>query len=226
MDGMVQVQNRILKADMYYKNSLVLQYKIQHPWFESIPFFQSVIRMNQYYTAKSADYQQYCRQELYLSAAEQYDYSVKNNFPVRVFEAVQNYTITYNQDCAVSLYFDKYQYTGGAHGSTIRYSDTWNLKSGVRIMLKQLFSSAIPYRTYIINAINHQIAAQISQGDNIYFDDYEKSVVNYFNPDSYYLTEEGIVIYFQQYEIAPYASGLPEFKIPYLIGAVTQPYCC
>ncbi|MFU2363539.1 MAG: RsiV family protein, partial [Clostridiales bacterium] len=33
------------------------------------------------------------------------------------------------------------------------------------------------------------------------------------NFDSYYLTPKGIVIYFQQYDIAPYSSGLPEFLI-------------
>ena len=32
---------------------------------------------------------------------------------------------------------------------------------------------------------------------------------------AYYLNRDGIIVYFQQYEIAPYSSGIREFKIPY-----------
>jgi len=60
--------------------------------------------------------------------------------------------------------------------------------------------------------------------NNIYFDDYEKNVANYFNPKSFYLVPDGIVIYFQQYEIAPYASGIPQFTIPYS-AYILKPGC-
>jgi len=30
----------------------------------------------------------------------------------------------------------------------------------------------------------------------------------------YYLQDGALVVVFQQYEIAPYAAGIPEFKIP------------
>ncbi|MFA7078597.1 MAG: RsiV family protein [Syntrophomonas sp.] len=31
---------------------------------------------------------------------------------------------------------------------------------------------------------------------------------------SYYIQNGVLVVYFSQYEIAPYAAGIPEFKIP------------
>jgi hypothetical protein len=33
------------------------------------------------------------------------------------------------------------------------------------------------------------------------------------------------VIYFQQYDIAPYSSGIVEFLIPYQEGVVSRPDC-
>ena len=36
-----------------------------------------------------------------------------------------------------------------------------------------------------------------------------------FNENNFYFNDNGIVIYFQSYEIAPYASGSPEFNISY-----------
>ena len=37
----------------------------------------------------------------------------------------------------------------------------------------------------------------------------------HFNPQSYFLEPRSIVIYYQQYDIAPYATGIPEFRLPY-----------
>jgi hypothetical protein len=133
--------------------------------------------------------------------------------------------VTYNQDCAVSLYFDQYLYTGGAHGNTVRYSDTWNLQSARSIKIDEMFQNSINYKAYIIMIINNQIAEQIKNGENIYFDDYKKNVVKYLNLNSYYLSPQGVVIYFQQYEIAPYSSGIPEFTIPYVEDYVVRPEC-
>ena len=220
----IQVKTRTLEAKMYYKNTHVLTYTINYPWFMSARFCDAIVKMNQYYAAKAHAFMLYCRQELFKSAAEQYDYSIQNDFPVRVYEAVEDYTITYKQDCTVSLYFDRYVYSGGAHGNTVRHSDTWDLQTGYRIMLWQLFPRSINCRTYVTRAIIHQISEQMESGNYDYFDDYQKNVAEYFNPDSYYVSKSGVVVYFQQYEIAPYAAGIPEFLLPYS-RVVRRPTC-
>lgn len=221
---MVFVKNRTLEADMYYKNALVLEYKIQYPWFVSSHFYSYLIRINGYYATKATIFERYCKRDLYKSAEQLYEDSIQNEFPFHAFDAILDYTITYNQDCALSLYFDQYEYTGGAHGNTIRRSDTWNLQTSCPYMLSHLFTPSVPYKKYITSAINYQISNQIANGNNIYFDDYEKNVSDYFDPRNFYLAENGIVIYYQQYQIAPYSSGIPEFTIPYS-NMVIRPKC-
>ena len=49
----------------------------------------------------------------------------------------------------------------------------------------------------------------------MYFDDYQDLIKKNFNPQSFYLTPNGLVIYYQQYEVGPYAAGIIEFTIPY-----------
>lgn len=218
MQGL-NVKTRTLSADMYYKNTLVLKYKINYPWFESSVF--TVVKLNQHYAAKAIAYQQYCEMSLYQSAAEEYEYSVKNGYPVRMFEAVVAFNVTYNMDCTLSLYFDRYEYTGGAHGMTVRYSDTWDVKEARRIELAEIFPG---YRSEINGIITADIAEQIEAGSGSYFDDYEKNLEEYFNPENFYLNGGGLVVYFQLYEIAPYASGIPEFTIPYS-RSVFKPTC-
>jgi len=62
------------------------------------------------------------------------------------------------------------------------------------------------------------------QQQPIYFEDYRNLIVQHFNPASYYLSNDGLVIYYQQYEIAPYATGIVEFTIPFSV-LEWRPHC-
>ena len=46
------------------------------------------------------------------------------------------------------------------------------------------------------------------------FEDYPYLLRNNFNQSQFFLRPGQIVIYYQQYEIAPYATGVPEFSFP------------
>jgi hypothetical protein len=59
----------------------------------------------------------------------------------------------------------------------------------------------------------------------MYFENYSQLVNETFKANNYYLTKDGVVIYFQQYDIAPYAAGLPTFLIPYSQAGPVPPKC-
>jgi hypothetical protein len=182
-------------------------------------------KINEFYEKAALDYEGYIRTALYKSAIIDYENSIKNSYPVHQYEAMLVYTITYNQNCAISLYFDKYEYTGGAHGNTVRLSQMWSLNTGRQISLRSLFPDNPHYISDLKNEIISQIEVQIRMGNNIYFDNYKDLVNKTFNSDSFYLTPDALVIYFGQYDIAPYSSGIPEFHIPYKKVNAALPYC-
>lgn len=64
-----------------------------------------------------------------------------------------------------------------------------------------------------LKTIEGQIIEQLKTSPQSYFDDYAKLVAKTLNLNSFYLTQDGVVLYFQQYDIAPYAAGFPEFMI-------------
>jgi hypothetical protein len=161
--------------------------------------------------------------ELYQIAIADYENSIANGFPVRKYEAYTDYTVTYNTDNILSLYFDQYEYTGGAHGMTYRISDNWDLYSGSRISLEDLFPNMTDYEEYIMNTIIQQIDADMASGNQMYFEDYEQLVRESFDSNHFYLAEEGVVLYFDLYDIAPYAAGMPTFIIPYGENGATLP---
>lgn len=128
----------------------------------------------------------------------------------RPFDLVTVYKPEYNKNNFLSLYIDYYQYTGGAHGITTRNTYNLDLNSGKNLMLKELFKEGYDFKTII----NESIKKQISQSPQDYFNG-GKDFKGIKDNQDYYVAEDGIVIVYQLYEIAPYVSGIREFKIPF-----------
>ncbi len=81
-------------------------------------------RINSYYKHIAKALLRKAGNELLPSAVDEWRYSVENSYPFRQFETVMKYTVTCNEDDILSLYYDVYEYTGGAHGMTKRFGDT------------------------------------------------------------------------------------------------------
>lgn len=201
----------MLYDTLKYNGETLLTYRIEYPEFCAPCFKSCLSNINILYKQKALDYQRYCITELFGMAIEQYRYDIENGYPVRMFEAMRVYEVTYLCSCIISLYFDQYQFTGGAHGNTIRKSKTWNLNSCELLELCQLVRCLPDCKAYIISAVEEEIRKQ----PDIYFEDYQKLIVETFNENSFYCTRRGIVVYYQQYDIAPYSSGIRQFLIPY-----------
>lgn len=60
-----------------------------------------------------------------------------------------------------------------------------------------------------------QAALAVRSLDAPYYEDYPALLYSAFHADSFFLTQDGVVIYYQQYDIAPYGAGIPEFLIPF-----------
>ncbi len=221
----VVIKERTLEQDLYYKNTKVMHYSIKYPHFISDTYHTLANKLNSYYRTKAVMYQRTNIMQLYQEAMVDYEYSIANDFPVHEYEAVTEYTVTYNENCMLSLYFDQYEYTGGAHGNTVRTSDTWNLAQSKHAELSDFFPGKSNYKEFIIESIINQIKQQVKENTTMVFDDYPKLVAENFKPNNFYLSKEGVVIYFQQYDIAPYASGILTFVIPYGPGGATEPQC-
>lgn len=161
------------------------------------------------------------RLRLFPEAVENYRQSVEQGYPVRPFESQLVYASTYNGKGLWSLYYDRYEYTGGAHGSTVRRSDTYDLASGRVLPLSAFFPRGYDYIKTILENILDQARTNM-ETDPVYFENYEELILKNFDPSSYYLTPYGMAFYFQQYEIAPYSTGIVVFTVPYEVLGLTD----
>lgn len=213
----ITVNGQSIQNELYYDNKLLLKYTIKYPQFKSEEHSMFLKELNRFYRNKAIDYSKNNIMQLYRMAIDDYKYSVAQGFPVHEYEAIIDYKVTYNKNCILSLYFDQYEYTGGAHGNTIRYSDTWNVKIGKRMPLSSFFPKNMNYMEYIEKSIVSQINSQIEAGNSYYFENSKELVHDTLKEDNFYLEGENIVIYFQQYDIGPYVMGILTFPIKRMI---------
>lgn len=141
---------------------------------------------------------------------EGFDYAKKENYPFNIYQAYVDYKITYDKDNILSIPITYYSYTGGAHGMTNIASRNINVKTGKDIALKDIFKEGVNYKDIIKNEVIKQIKLQ----PDIYFEDAVKTVEASNEEFSYYFEDGNIVVYYSLYSIAPYVSGIREFKIP------------
>lgn len=116
-------------------------------------------------------------------------YEIKTNERGVLSLSIGNYTIAYP----------------AAHGMTIIKSLTFDVHSGKLYKLKELFKPGSNY----VKVLSELIEKQIKERDI--------PILNGFkgiNADQdYYIADKALVIYFQLYEITPYAFGFPHFPI-------------
>lgn len=202
--------NKTFKHDDVKVMTLNIKYpkvSIEHNSY-SEHLINNQITMNVNGYVKYTDY-------LHEQAIKTYIDSQTDGFPFHPYEAYMKYNIAYNENCFLSVYIDKYEFTGGAHGSTVRSSDTWELSSGTNIPLYTFFKRGTDYERLLTEEIIKQAEYNMKQNPGIYFDDYKNLILKNFNQQNFYLTPQGLVIYYQQYDIAPYSTGIVEFTIPY-----------
>ncbi len=121
--------------------------------------------------------------------------------------------ILMNGSHILSFYIDHYAFTGGAHGIQTRQFTVVNLWTGKEVELKNIFKENTEAQLSSIlsdkiHEMNHLPTTQ-SLKDAGFFSDTVKPT------DNFYITREGIGFFYNQYDIAPYASGSIDVFVPF-----------
>lgn len=132
-----------------------------------------------------------------ISSSENLDYSYQEDFEIEFFK--KNLLV-------LNLIGYEYKF-GAAHGMPTMDYIHLDLKSGRFYQLSNLFKKSSDYVKILSSIIKDQI---INQKDSpIWIESYKGISEN----QPFYLTDNYINIYFEPYEIAPYAAGFPTFTI-------------
>lgn len=126
--------------------------------------------------------------------------------PSEIIEMLGYFEIKNNQRDVLSFTFSNYAYPyQAAHGMTYINSLTYDLQKQKACTLADLFK---PNSNYV-ERLSQLIQEQINQRDIPVISEFTEITPN----QDYYIADRTLVIYFQLYDLAPYAFGFPMFPI-------------
>lgn len=125
------------------------------------------------------------------------------------------YSVRYNQNGILCIMLEGYDYTGGAHGYPVRQVLTFDLRTGYQLWLSDLMDTdEATFGSYVTEEFDRMY----NEGLTMYWEDSQQTVQNsltYFDTMNYYLTDDGICIFWYPYDLASYADGFVEIFVPY-----------
>ncbi|AWD66908.1 MULTISPECIES: DUF3298 and DUF4163 domain-containing protein [Priestia] len=115
------------------------------------------------------------------------------------------YELKTNERNVLSLTLVNFAYSGGAHGLTVVVPLTFNVLTGKTYQLKDLFKKDSNY----VSVLSKIVGAQIKERDIMVLGEYKG-----IKPDQdFYIADKSLVLFYQLYDLAPYAYGIPYFPI-------------
>ena len=126
------------------------------------------------------------------------------------FVADASFEVKKNTSNIISILIKYYKYSGGAHGYYEYVPYNIDLRNGNNITLKEIFKPEVDYKIIIDKEIENQIK-ELGEKEKDLDKIYEFYGIK--ENQKFYLDDGKIVIYFDLYDIAPYAAGIPEFPI-------------
>ncbi|ABO50660.1 conserved hypothetical protein [Desulforamulus reducens MI-1] len=123
-------------------------------------------------------------------------------------EIFGRYEVKFNQKGVLSIILQFYTFPkGAANGLNIQKSINVDLSMGKSYQLYELFQRGKHHKV----RLNRIIREQIKEKELVLITEFK----GISDTEDYYLTDDALVIYFQQYEYTPRVAGIPEFIIPY-----------
>lgn len=124
------------------------------------------------------------------------------------YKVYSDYDITFNKNHVLSLILN----LTALDNNNPQYNDLYNynidLSTGKQLLLKDVFRPGVDYSKLVSDFINFKI----NQNPAAYF---PNTTVNIPEDQAFYITDNGIVIYFGLDEISPASNGIPKFLMDF-----------
>ena len=200
----------------------ILHVHYEVPQFTSAKRGSAEQKINSFYEDQLAYATSYAQGELHDYADS---YAEDSNLaPAEYYEDDIHIVCRYRDDGVICFTREYYNYFGGAHANELRVGDTFSLDTGARLTASHIFTvSEDVYRPMLLGYMESQVR---EMGEWLY-DTNMATIDASFDPDNFYLREDGLVFFFQPSDIAPYAAGIVEFSVTfdklasYLIGPLS-----
>jgi hypothetical protein len=123
------------------------------------------------------------------------------------------FSVVFSKKSLLVIMENGYDYPfGAAHGMPVMSHVHIDTRTGEFYELEDLFLDGSDYTGILSEIVRDQLADMSDQDQDFYWLD---SYDGISRDHQFYITDEGLNLYFQPYEIAPYAAGFPTFMVTF-----------
>lgn len=140
---------------------------------------------------------------------------LKEDFPREAlgWEGNIKATVDYKTDSIVNIKLNNYMYTGGAHGYEGNRSLLFDPITGHSLAKRDIFNNVKGFTDYAEKQFRKKFKIEPMQPINSTGLMFENEV--FALPESIFFKEDGLMLYYNTYEISSYAEGPKELFLPY-----------
>lgn len=142
------------------------------------------------------------------------DYQKDNN-TFTSWEIERNVQVVYNTNTLLTLLFEEFGFTGGAHPFNGSRFIVLNLANGNQIVLDDVMNPGYEAALNVEGERAFREARQLAEHSSLEEDGFNFVNNAFVLNDNFGVNKDGLSFIFNSYEIAPYVMGPTEFTIPY-----------
>ena len=172
-------------------------------------------RIKRFYQLQCRSFLRYCERCLLPQAAAEYRTALEASRPLPSFRAELSYQVTYNEGGLLSVWTQVREVLGPGPALVTRRGDTWDLAAGYPVPLRDFFPAGTAWKKRLLAHAEEEARRRERAGAGRWREDWRRELRRRFNPQNFYLTEEGLAYFWPMYAIAPASEGVPVFVLPY-----------
>lgn len=212
-EGDVNIEQNI-RGESYTANdgNVILRATISVPQIVDDDYVAAADIINTYYQEQQDKHAQYAEQELYEYAIYAYTNSSGAADSFTPYTAEQFFTVELNSNGYLSIFRTLVESAEGNYSELSVASETFEMTGGGLVTGAYLYTDEDTAKERVLNIITETIESDESGN---YYQNASELACEAFQSDCFYLTTDGIVYYFQMYELGYESLGVPEFLITY-----------
>ncbi|SDG68180.1 DUF3298 and DUF4163 domain-containing protein [Desulfosporosinus hippei] len=196
--------------------SVLLYLKITYPEIRNPENNPGISKINEYYSKQCDSFLGNALGDGLEMARADKEVALSGGFEFRPHAYERSTEIYYNGNDLLSVVNLVYENTGGAHPNSGWLSETFDVKTGMRLTLADILGGS---SEEALEKVYQTVLAKIKETEGtenfVYQENYADNVRRSYSEDDFVLTSNSLMVYYQPYAIAAYVAGIPKFDLPY-----------